>query len=258
MNDTNRQQARASSRRSAVSDREPADLAPSAERAWTEEFVLEQRLLGVPGPHIGDALVTVESHLLESGESAHDAFGDARSYARELAESVEKDEGPVSAATATSSTLGLVGMLATAHAFGAWLDGEAAAVTAGALVAAGLLLAALAVLLVATNATFRLLVSRWWVGALLLTLPVVASVLALVLLPTVAFEVDARILGAVGVVLVASSGVLSWFDRTAEDLVLAPGEEPGRQTTGQLRLALVLPAATGILLVFTLVLHLLV
>ncbi|OLT23819.1 hypothetical protein BJF81_09565 [Ornithinimicrobium sp. CNJ-824] len=53
-------------------DRDPADLAPSVERAWADEFALEQRLLDVPGARIGDALVTVESHVAESGETARE------------------------------------------------------------------------------------------------------------------------------------------------------------------------------------------
>lgn len=42
--------------------RNPADLAPSVERDWSEAFILEQRLLGVSGRRIGDGLVTVEAH----------------------------------------------------------------------------------------------------------------------------------------------------------------------------------------------------
>lgn len=60
-------------------------LAPSVDPAWTESFVVEQRLLGVSGPDIGDALATVESHVRDSGETAVAAFGDPVAYARDVA-----------------------------------------------------------------------------------------------------------------------------------------------------------------------------
>ena len=49
---------------------ELARVAPSVDRRWAEAFVVEQRLLDVPGAQIGDAFATVESHVHESGERA--------------------------------------------------------------------------------------------------------------------------------------------------------------------------------------------
>lgn len=64
---------------------DPGAMAPSVEKAWRDELITELRLLDVPGERIGDALMTVETHVRESGESAEEAFGEARAYARELA-----------------------------------------------------------------------------------------------------------------------------------------------------------------------------
>ncbi|HSP61197.1 MAG TPA: hypothetical protein VLO09_09060 [Ornithinimicrobium sp.] len=238
-------------------DRDPGDLAPSVERRWVQEFVLEQRLLGVAGPRIGDALVTVESHVVESGEGAQEAFGDARVYARALAEAESRDEGAVSPATATWAVLGLVGMLLTGWGFDAWLDGEAADVSVGVLVGGAFALTSLGALLLAPTMVLRALVSRIWVGAVLLMIPVLAMVVATVLLPATAFRAPAPLLVGSGLVLVAVAAVLSWLDHAPDDLVLAPGEEPTVTARSRLRLALVTPAFTLGLLALLGALHLL-
>ncbi len=46
-----------------------ASLAPYADPQWVEDFVLEQRLLGVSGARIGDALATLNEHLADTGLS---------------------------------------------------------------------------------------------------------------------------------------------------------------------------------------------
>lgn len=59
-------------------------LAPSVDVTWRDAFVLELRLQGASGPAIADALVEVEAHCAESGQSAIDAFGPAVDYAKAL------------------------------------------------------------------------------------------------------------------------------------------------------------------------------
>lgn len=59
-------------------------LAPSVETGWRDDFVVELRLIGASGATIADALVEVEGHCRESGQSAIDAFGPAVEYARAL------------------------------------------------------------------------------------------------------------------------------------------------------------------------------
>lgn len=64
--------------------RDPGRIAPSGDKTWRDSFIIELRLLDVPGDRIGDELMTVETHVGESGESAPEAFGDPRAYARAL------------------------------------------------------------------------------------------------------------------------------------------------------------------------------
>lgn len=59
-------------------------LAPSVDRAWRDDFIVELRLRDVPGPAITDALAEVETHCYESGKDAADAFGPAADHARAL------------------------------------------------------------------------------------------------------------------------------------------------------------------------------
>jgi hypothetical protein len=61
-----------------------AELAPGVDPRWADDFILELRMLDVPGRSIGDALVEVGSYCAESGESAQEAFGDPVTYARNL------------------------------------------------------------------------------------------------------------------------------------------------------------------------------
>lgn len=101
---------------------------------------MELRLLDVRGDRIGDALMTVETHVAESGESAQEAFGDARAYARAIAPGSRPVRWPFAPALIVGILLGIIGLNLTTQAFGAWLDGERYALVLGDLLAAGLLL----------------------------------------------------------------------------------------------------------------------
>ncbi|MFZ1284572.1 MAG: hypothetical protein WAQ75_10690 [Propionicimonas sp.] len=232
------------------STRDPADLAPHVERTWADAFVIEQRLLGVPGDHIGDALVTVEAHVAESGESAEEAFGDATAYAREIAAGRDPG-GELSAATVASAVVGLVGVLVISHTTRAWLAGGSADLTVGALLGLGLVVAALGVLLIKPAATLRLILSKFWVGAILLALPVFGSVAAMILLPAVVLTVPALVLGALGALLVGAAALLTYLDGTGTDPVLAPGETVSRRSSGRALQVLAMPLAALVVVAFT-------
>ncbi|MGV8845392.1 hypothetical protein [Tessaracoccus sp.] len=62
----------------------PDTLAPGVEVPWRDAFVLELRMQGASGGAIADALVEVETHCSESGQSASEAFGPAVEYAKAL------------------------------------------------------------------------------------------------------------------------------------------------------------------------------
>ena len=62
----------------------PDILAPNVEAGWRNDFIVELRVQGASGRAIADALVEVETHCNESGQSAIDAFGPAVRYAKAL------------------------------------------------------------------------------------------------------------------------------------------------------------------------------
>lgn len=61
-----------------------ARLAPHVDAKWASAVILQLRMRGVSGEQIGEALAEVESHVVESGESAQDAFGEPVAYAKAL------------------------------------------------------------------------------------------------------------------------------------------------------------------------------
>lgn len=214
---------------------EPSDLAPHAEPQWVDEFVLEQRLLEVPGSRIGDALATVEAHLAETGESAADAFGPPRQYARLLAESeATVVSRGLSAGTVVSGVSGMAGIVLLPTAFQAWLEKDAVTVTTGDLVMVAALAALSALLVAFCDQVLRLLLARQTPALLMGPLLVVLFV-AITLLwraPVTALPSLAVLVFAV-IALAVSSG-LGWRERV--DLV----QSPSGQTLGSARLTRVL------------------
>ena len=53
---------------------------------YQQQLLLALRLRDVPGPRIAEALAEVESHVVDTGEDALDAFGRPDDYAAQLAE----------------------------------------------------------------------------------------------------------------------------------------------------------------------------
>jgi hypothetical protein len=124
------------------------DLALHVEEPWLESFIVELRLLGVEGARIGAALSEVESHCLESHDSAQQAFGDPAEYARSLQLPVE--DGLSARKMLRSGAPGMVqllGLLLLNPSFEDWLRGQQLEITIGHFAAVPLvLLVALAVL----------------------------------------------------------------------------------------------------------------
>lgn len=224
-------------------------LAPSVETGWVEQFVLEQRLLGVPGSRIGDSLALVESHVVESGESAEAAFGDPRRYAEEDApEQSERSSDRLDRGWSLGIVLCLAGMLLSTFSAQAAFSGESSLrVTVGLLVVLAIVAGSVALVLLATPALMRALAQfpmRSWVGWLLLLAGMVG---ALLLLPHPVGEigvVSALVLGAillaVGLLLQLRAYVRG---RVQEDPIVGPGEQPVRSRAG-LGAVLIFPVAT--------------
>lgn len=247
-------------------------LAPSVEQAWVEEFVLEQRLLGVPGTAIGDALALIESHVAEAGEPVREAFGDPTAYARESAPSHRIGEGG-DPWWLVGLGLGLVGLFVASTGADEWLFGSGQIqLTAGLLVTGGFLVAAFAVLILATDAVLRLAVERTVAFLGLCAVYAAAVVAAVLVLDASVGQWPAAPVTAVGVGLLILSTALQW--RTAargglDDPIVGPGQQPGVQDAAAARSAsrlrdvlgwvsvLMFPLLTVLMVSLSWVLHLL-
>lgn len=152
-------------------------LAPHVEEEWAEGFVIELRLLDVPGDVLGAALAEVESHCAESGEKASEVFGDPVVYARSLDLPVQPAGrwdtvtvlGPVGSQVLGMLVLGWGG----GAAVNAWRTGTAGA-TVGLTVGMLLMVVALGVVLLLfarhSSTVLRHLLDRPVVSWLVLTL----------------------------------------------------------------------------------------
>jgi hypothetical protein len=107
-------------------------LAPHVDEEWAESFVVEQRLLGVEGGHIGAALSEVESHCVESGQSAQIAFGTPVEYARSLQLPVNLENSPQAVTRSLVPIMvQVLGMYLLNWSFEAALRGPGLEITAG-------------------------------------------------------------------------------------------------------------------------------
>lgn len=231
-------------------------LAPSVDKGWVEQFVLEQRLLGVPGTRIGDSLALVESHVAESGESAQAAFGNPQAYAREDApEQPEHTSDHIDHGWGFGIALGLAGMLLTVFSAQAGFSDESALqVTVGHLVVIAIVAGSAALLFRAPRTLLRLLAHfpmRSWIGWMVL---LAAMVGALFLLPHPVGEIG--ILGAmvVGAILLTVGLIFQLRayigGRVQEDPIVGPGEQPAR-SRASLVTALIFPLATIVMIGFS-------
>lgn len=229
---------------------DPGAIAPSVDKDWRDDLIIELRLLDVPGDRIGDALMTVEAHITESRESAQEAFGDARAYARDLASGAEPQRWPVTPAVTAGAVVGVLGMLAIAKSFSAWLTGGPVQVVRGDVVSLGVL----ALLMLATIAMFtqvlRFVADHIWLAFAISFVGLGAIVaVPVLLLRHPLLEAPSLTVGLVGLGLLAASSMLMFVQTGRRDEITAPGQSPSR-TNGSLTAAMILPVATlGMLLV---------
>lgn len=235
---------------------DPGSIAPSVDKTWRDEFIVELRLLSVPGERIGDALLTVEAHVAESGERAEDAFGDAQEYARAIAHAAGHASRwwAVGRTTAVSTMLGLVGMLVTVRAFDSWLQRAPAGITAGELVGLGIIVLLATAIFV--TGTLRFLLEHPWVAFPVSALLVGGLVGLFVVLAEPLFEVPTLPLGIVGVLLLVVSVVLTWREQLGDlDQITAPGRAASVTWRARVLAASILPLMTVVLLVYIWVLN---
>ena len=106
--------------------------APHVDPRWAEALLLELRLQGVAGARIGAVLAEVDAHVVDSGETAQEAFGDPVAYARSL--DLPEDPAQSSSSigrTVAASAVQTVGMLGVLWSLRPALDGAALVVPAG-------------------------------------------------------------------------------------------------------------------------------
>lgn len=212
-------------RRAAQRSTDLGVIASRVDHAWAETFVIEQRLLGVSGGRIGDALATVDCHVAESGESAGAAFGDAREYARQVAEVHGRDTVVIDSRTIVGSLLGLVAIALIPRALGDWLDGRAVLISVGDLVIGGLLAALCVVLLRASSLVLRFVIDHQWAAMLLAPALVAVFVGALLGLPAVVATLPVGAVAGVGLAALIAEVVVLW--RQPSDTLVNPADPSG-------------------------------
>lgn len=173
---------------------------------WLAEMTLELRLRDVPGPVIGDALAAVETHCADAGQSAVEAFGDPRQYARSLTLPTHRP------AATFASRVGLVGPIA-AGMTGAFLlpplvralhgGGVTAAVSWGEVLCLGLA----GVLVWLALQLLRPLLENWLAGVVFFGGGVVALALLPRLVPATAFALPPWLVALTCLVLLGVSVV---------------------------------------------------
>jgi hypothetical protein len=228
-------------------------MAPHADPDWVDAFVVEQRLLGVPGERIGDALATIEAHLVATGQGVVEAFGPAKEYARELADSGPTRPRGLPTRVMVSSTAGLVGLVLLPRAVAALLNGEQVVVRVGDLVALGLLAVLLWGLFAFGTQVLRALFEsriRTVLTALVPVVLVAVMVGVFTLLRAPVVSLSAWLVAGLGLL---ATGAATWLSaREPIDLVESPdGRTLGRRSSARWTNIALFPALTALLCLVT-------
>lgn len=205
---------------------------PHIQPAWSEAFLVEMRLQGVAGSQIGAALAEVEAHCAESGETAHDAFGDPASYATALALPESSAQRVSLREELPSVAVGLGGMLLTLAAVGAWRSGTGVGITVASLAVVAILGAGVLLIVRYVAPLMRAITSNRWLAVVFAFVPVAVFVGVLLLLgETVLFTlpmVPSLVIGILG--LVASTFLALRRADALEDPVIGPEHADGAGT----------------------------
>ena len=199
-----------------------------ATRRWFGDFVVELRLLDVPGDAIGDAVASAQEFLADAGGTPAEVFGDPRSYAASLDLPRSRMSRSGWTALMVPTCLGLVSFLAVAAAVSS-ADASVEVTVPGFLTA----LTALFLLACAPLYLGFLLRGPLWraglAGAAVFGLQVSVWLLAgnvvLFALPAV----PTALVG--GAVLLATSLWAQFSKRFSDDPVLEPLSGPGRSSS---------------------------
>lgn len=110
----------------------------SSDKKWFDELTVELRMRDVFGHAIGDAVASARELLIDTGQSAEEAFGPARAYAASLDLPRGSGRDWVTRGLWTSM-FGLLAFLLFVQAVGAWIQDELLLITPAQLVLAAAL-----------------------------------------------------------------------------------------------------------------------
>lgn len=201
------------------------------DKAWIDLFVVELRLRHVPGEAIGDAVASVRELLVDSGQSAEEAFGSPREYAASL-------DLPVIAPRQHAlqvvflPVLGLFAFLVFALASVAWIEGDLVLLSApqAALLSVPVISTAMFSFPFYPRAVFR---QRWLPVGLILVAGAVSAVAAL-LAPSspddawLAFSALPLLIGTMcALVILSVIGTIATVRSGDGDEIVDPSRVPG-------------------------------
>ena len=215
------------------------DFAPDIDPQWAEDFILEARLLDLPGDRIGDSLIDVNSHCRDAGEAAAKAFGDPTEYARVIAAQSTLSVtrwlpllGP--------TVLQIIGVVLGLHGIGGWATGNAYPLTwsVGAMLA--VLIGGVLLLAVALSRFLRAIVRLPLIGALLVGVAgalLFAGPYLLLLIETPPLPLPTKLVFILGItILMIGIGLDIANAKTGktDDPISAPGMAPPSRRTNYL------------------------
>ena len=256
-------------------------LAPHVDEEWAQSFVVEQRLLGVEGTHIGAALSEVESHCSESRQSAQIAFGTPVEYARSLQLPVNQENSPQAITRSlVPMMVQVLGMTLLNWSFEAALRGPGLEITAGRLLIPAVCLLGMVAVARFTEPVLRTVVYHPIIAVILAWLTFFAIIAIGVVAFTSLDEAIWRVSAGWG--LAAGAAVLTWgvvwaiarrstpgsggdpitspFDAVStstSDEAPTPTKLPANSRLATFPYTAMIPVGTVILLAMTLMLHLL-
>ncbi|MEL4505235.1 hypothetical protein AAEX63_11600 [Luteococcus sp. H138] len=195
------------------------------DKQWLDEMIIELRLRNVRGPAIGDAVAAVETHCAEAGESAAEAFGAPREFARALdfpGDQLNHTTPTKWARLMSPIAIGLVGLYLVPGIVLALFTDAPVAVRWGEIVTLGLL--ALFVLLAArVPGVLRAITQRWINAALILGGGITVLTMSQVLLDVTAFHVPLWLAVVACLATLAYSVIgMRHTIETEQDLIIDP------------------------------------
>ena len=151
-----------------------AQIAPDIDTKWSEAFIVELRVLDVPGEDIGAALAEVNTHIRESGADVWEAFGEPKNYAASLSFPRVTKQGS-SFTQVHFLVIQLVGLWFLTDACGATLAGHLAVP-----LSMGFLIIILGMYLIAACGTplLKLLIHHRWIAIIILTIGSAVAIFA--------------------------------------------------------------------------------